>query len=170
MIVGRGPGSYTGLRVGLMSAKTLAFATGCTVLALDSFAAIAWQTPAAATVVDVLCDAQQQHVYIQRSARSPAGWEPATALAIRPVSEWLAALEPGVWVSGTGLKLCEARLPASNPMVPPAARDPLPASLLELGLERWRTGESDDFWALEPLYLRRSSAEENWDKRGTRND
>ena len=45
VIVSRGPGSYTGLRVGIMSAKTLAYATGCALLAVDTFAVIARQAP-----------------------------------------------------------------------------------------------------------------------------
>src|SRR5689334_18531380 len=40
VMVGRGPGSYTGLRVGLTSAKALAYATGCKLIAVDTFAAI----------------------------------------------------------------------------------------------------------------------------------
>src|SRR5579862_1914495 len=34
VIVSKGPGSYTGLRVGIMSAKTLAYGTGCALLAV----------------------------------------------------------------------------------------------------------------------------------------
>src|SRR4051812_49559549 len=49
VIVCRGPGSYTGLRVGLMSAKAFAYATGCALLGLDTFAAVALQAPAEAT-------------------------------------------------------------------------------------------------------------------------
>ena len=41
IFVSRGPGSYTGLRVGLMSAKTLAYAIGCRLILVDTFAAIA---------------------------------------------------------------------------------------------------------------------------------
>jgi tRNA threonylcarbamoyladenosine biosynthesis protein TsaB len=165
VIVSLGPGSYTGLRVGIISAKTLAYAAGCVALGIETFAAIARQSPPEATRVDVLTDAQQQNLYVQRWERSAEGWR-AQPLAIRPATEWLAALEPGVWASGPGLRLHEAKLPAANPAVPAERRDPQPATLLEIGLERWRRGEADDAWALEPLYLRPSNAEENWDRLG----
>src|SRR5215210_4942333 len=48
--VSLGPGSYTGLRVGVMSAKALAYATGCALLAVDTFAALAVQAPPGAAV------------------------------------------------------------------------------------------------------------------------
>src|SRR5262249_19484451 len=73
-IVGsRGPGSYTGLRVGIMSAKALAYATGCALLAVDTFTAIALQAPEAASRVEVVADAQQGRVYAQRFIHTPAG-------------------------------------------------------------------------------------------------
>jgi tRNA A37 threonylcarbamoyladenosine modification protein TsaB len=43
---------------------------------------------------------------------------------------------------------------------------PQPQSLLAVGLERWRRGERDDPFAVEPLYLRPSSAEEKWKELG----
>jgi hypothetical protein len=45
--------------------------------------------------------------------------------------------------------------------------DPRPESLLALGLARYLRGERDDLWGLEPLYLRPSSAEEQWKGKGS---
>ena len=54
------------------------------------------------------------------------------------------------------------RIPTGLPRVPEEVWDPQPESLLQLGLARYRAGERDDLYALEPLYLRPSSAEEKW--------
>jgi tRNA threonylcarbamoyladenosine biosynthesis protein TsaB len=167
VIVSRGPGSYTGLRVGIMSAKTLAYATGCALLAVDTFAAVAAQCPAEALCVDIVADAQQDKVYVERFARPAANlpFRSATPLCIRPFSEWLALLAPPIWASGPGLRIRDGRFPEGVRVAPPSCWDPQPESLLQLGLARYRNGERDDFWALEPLYLRPSSAEEQWAKK-----
>src|SRR5262245_6159739 len=62
VIVGLGPGSYTGLRVGIMSAKAFAYATGCKIIGIETFLAIAAQAPPAAVLFDVIADAQQDKV------------------------------------------------------------------------------------------------------------
>jgi tRNA threonylcarbamoyladenosine biosynthesis protein TsaB len=161
IVVSRGPGSYTGLRVGLMTAKTLAFATGCALIGVDTFAAIARQAPEHAERVDVLADAQQGKVYVQSFARVPGGAEPKSTLAIRPFAGWLADLVEGVWISGPGVRGHEEHL-RDRLLVDAVKREPLPESLLQIGLERFQRGERDDFWTLEPLYLRPSAAEEKW--------
>jgi tRNA threonylcarbamoyladenosine biosynthesis protein TsaB len=166
VIVSRGPGSYTGLRVGIMSAKTLAYATGCALIAVDTFTAIALQAPAEALRLDVLADAQQDRIYVQRFSRPDAGadWQPVSPLAIESIADWLAHLH-GEWITGPGLHGHESRLPAGVRAVPVEQRDPQPLSLLRLGLARYLAGERDDYWTLEPLYLRPSSAEEKWQAR-----
>jgi tRNA threonylcarbamoyladenosine biosynthesis protein TsaB len=165
VLVSRGPGSYTGLRVGVMSAKAFAYATGCALLAVDTFAAVARQAPAACDRLDVLADAQQGRVYFQPFMREGSRWRPLEELTIVPVTEWLARRRPEAWASGPGLKKWEGRLPPDVLRVEEARRDPLPESLLHLGLARYRAGERDDVWSVEPLYLRPSSAEERWQGR-----
>jgi tRNA A37 threonylcarbamoyladenosine modification protein TsaB len=66
----------------------------------------------------------------------------------------------GSWVSGPGVRRYAEKFPASLRRVESERWDPQPSSLLQLGLERYRRGERDDVWTLEPLYLRPSAAEE----------
>jgi tRNA threonylcarbamoyladenosine biosynthesis protein TsaB len=164
ILVSRGPGSYTGLRVGIMSAKIFAFAAGASLIGVDTFSAIAIQSDDEASQVDVLADAQQGKVYVERFQRTGAlgTWSPSLPLTILPFSEWLKAWAMSGWVSGPGLELHGHELPAESKVVKRECRDPRPASLLRLGLELYRQGRLDDPWTLEPLYLRPSAAEEKW--------
>jgi tRNA threonylcarbamoyladenosine biosynthesis protein TsaB len=168
VIVSRGPGSYTGLRVGIMSAKTFAYAAGCTLIAVDTFAALALQAPPSVSRIDVLADAQQDKVYVQSFVRSAEDWQPISELSIRKFADWLAAREPSAWVTGPGLLKWASHLPAEVPQVEASLWEPRPASLLRLGLARYHAGKRDDPWTVEPLYLRPSSAEEQWRARSAR--
>jgi tRNA threonylcarbamoyladenosine biosynthesis protein TsaB len=164
VIVGRGPGSYTGLRVGVMSAKAFAYATGCALLGVETFAALALQAPGGIDRLDVLADAQQDKVYVQPFVRGPAGWAPGGELAVRAFAAWLADRSAGAWVTGPGLEKWEARLPAEVPRLERTRWGPQPASLARLGLTAVRAGRRDDPFGLDPLYLRASSAEEQRQK------
>lgn len=148
VMVSVGPGSYTGLRVGIASAKAFAFATGCPLIAVPTFAAIAREVPEPDREAWVIADALQGLVYIQRYRNGEALDE----LRIATANEALAQVPPEVWLAGPGLstyKLNDAGLVA----------EPSLASLLRAG-----TGTSPltsaELFALEPLYLRGSSAEE----------
>ena len=160
VFVGRGPGSYTGLRVGIMSVKTIAYATGCTLLGIDTFAVLAHQAPCEANRLDLLADAQQGKVYLQSFRRGETQWEATTKLGIIHFDDWLAQREASCWVGGPGVIPYRSRLPDTVQIA--TNSDPSAESLLALGLGRYRAGERDDPYTLEPLYLRPSAAEEQW--------
>ncbi len=164
VIVNRGPGSYTGLRVGIMSAKAFAYATGAAIIAVEGFSAVANQTPKDANQVDVIADAQRGLIYQQRFIRSAENGKikSASELRIVDIANWIQKLAPGSWVSGPGVRKFAERLPGHLQIPSEKAWDPHPASNLESGLVRYWAGERDDPWKLEPLYLRPSSAEEKW--------
>lgn len=166
VVVSRGPGSYTGLRVGIMSAKALAYATGCALLAVETFEVLAGQMPPEVNAVYVLADAQQNQLYVQKFVRATPGetWAAASALTIVPASEWLANRGEPVWISGPGVAVVANRLPAGSLVTDPSTWEPTPESLLQRGLARYQAGNFDDCWALEPLYARASSAEEKRNK------
>ncbi|WP_439630271.1 tRNA (adenosine(37)-N6)-threonylcarbamoyltransferase complex dimerization subunit type 1 TsaB [Gemmata sp.] len=160
IVVSRGPGSYTGLRVGLISAKALAYATGCALVAVDTFAAVAEQAPAEAPGVWVIADALQGQVYAQRFDRTATGWVPFAELRIVAVDECVPWLAGGAWVSGPGVKVYAERLPTDCPRVAEADREPRVESLFAVA-PRVPPLTREEVFALEPLYLRGSSAEEN---------
>jgi tRNA threonylcarbamoyladenosine biosynthesis protein TsaB len=161
ILVSRGPGSYTGLRVGVMSAKTFAYATRCALLSLETFAVIAAQSPPEIKHLTVLADAQQDKVYIQEFVEAAA----VAPLRIETVKDWLQSTSRPLWVSGPGLRKWAAHLPDDVTPVDSNLWDPRPECLLRLGLARYQRGERDDFWSLEPIYLRPSAAEEQWRKK-----
>lgn len=155
VMVSVGPGSYTGLRVGVMAAKALAYATGCRLVPVGTFAAIAAQAPADADVLWVIADALQGLVYYQRFERvAPAG-----AVRIVSVEEWSAQIRDGDRVSGPGVKVYADRIPPTCRVVPEADREPSVAGLFAAG-QGIAPATREELFALEPLYLRGSSAEE----------
>ena len=85
---------------------------------------------------------------------------------MRPFADWLAGRAAEAWVSGPGLHRWGARLPIGVPAVDASLWDPQPDSLLRRGLARHLAGEPTAPFALEPLYLRPSSAEEQRARRG----
>lgn len=167
VVVSRGPGSYTGLRVGLMSAMTFAYATGCGLLAVDTFAVIAQQAPYEILCIEIVADAQQGKIYRQRFERKVPGdpLRAASPLTVERAAEWLPGLPTGTWLSGPGLRQHQKDSLKEIRFVPEALWDPQPTSLHRLGHLRYSAGERDHPFAVEPLYLRPSAAEEQWQTR-----
>jgi tRNA threonylcarbamoyladenosine biosynthesis protein TsaB len=160
VVVGIGPGSYTGLRVGLISAKTLAYALGCRLVPVPTFAAIAERAPAEAGHLWVIADALQGQVYLQRFARDPSGrWQPANELRIDRAEDCLPRVDPGTWVSGPGVTVYADRIPPGNPVAPEPDREPSIESLFRAA-QGVTPVTREELFRLEPLYLRGSSAEE----------
>ena len=165
--VGLGPGSYTGLRVGLTAAKTLAFALGRPLIPLDSFAAIARNAPPEAASILVIADAQRGDVYLGEFAPSGDGQPPRPLGPIRLVAlaEWAATLPPGTWVLGAGLDRLRVAWPDHARVGTPDQGHPAAEHLVALGLEGFRAGRFADPAGVEPAYIRRSAAEDQWDRR-----
>ena len=113
----------------------------------------------------MLADAQQDKVYAQAFACQGGSWRAVGELAILPFADWLAGRDPSAWVTGPGMVKWGDRLPAGIRRAPEPTWEPGVTALLALGRERFAAGQRDDPFALEPLYLRASSAEEQWQRR-----
>ncbi len=164
VIVSIGPGSYTGLRVGIMSAKVLAYAIECPIVGIQTFEVIANQAPESMQLVDVISDAQQEKVYVQTFELS-AGRKAVSELRILTVQEWLSQRDSDAGVSGPGVGVYLEQIPDSVEIVEEELRKPGAETLLKLGAERLKREEHSDVWALEPIYLRPSADAEQWDRK-----
>jgi tRNA threonylcarbamoyladenosine biosynthesis protein TsaB len=166
--VGLGPGSYTGLRVGVMAAKTLAYTTGAPIIGLDSLEAVARQSRGALHIW-VVADAQRGEVYTAEFTRTAPGdpLKTARGTAIENLTDWSARLDSSMLVLGPGLGNAQIRaaIPAGLLTDDPAHNYPEGSALMELARDVWMSGQRDDPWLLEPRYLRRSAAEEKWESR-----
>ncbi len=156
IMVSTGPGSYTGLRVGIMSAKALAFALDCSLIAVPTFAAIAKRAPSEGKPLWVIADALKGQVYCQRFAAGSAD-----KLRIVSFEVWQAELSEGDDVTGPGVNLYADRISQKGRLLPEAVRDATVESVFAAGRESALLCR-EELFALEPLYLRGSSAEEKW--------
>ncbi len=154
VVVGMGPGSFTGLRVGVASAKMLAYAAGCAFVGVETFAAYAAQVTA--PHVSVIADALQGEVYCRAYQHGSDGLSPLSPLEIRSLDRWREMTPSETVVTGPGVSLLgETTLKVSSE----AERILLPGSLLRVA-QQFAWSVTTDMWAAEPYYLRGSSAEE----------
>jgi tRNA threonylcarbamoyladenosine biosynthesis protein TsaB len=171
VMVSVGPGSYTGLRVGITSAKTFAYATKCPLIAVPTFHAIALQAPDDAKQIWVVADALQGLVYVQEFIAPSRPISPLeesvgrnraflshTELRIDR-AEILGDAPSDVWFTGPGIAVHGARLPPHALVVGEADRDPKLESVYRAASSLSPLSK-EALFALEPLYLRGSSAEE----------
>ena len=159
-----GPGSFTGLRVGVVCAKTFAYATGCSLTAVDTYQCIAENSPNDVHDVWVTGDAQRDELYVGRYRRDEdRSWVPTAEITIVAGRPWCRARTSSDVVSGPGIDRFESELASACRVLGPEYRDPRAAVVARLGERKLGRSGPDDFWSLEPFYLRRSAAEEKWD-------
>jgi tRNA threonylcarbamoyladenosine biosynthesis protein TsaB len=171
--VTQGPGSFTGLRVGVTTAKTLAYAVGAEVMGVNTLETIAVQAfhdsrfflcgPSAYTAQTVcaVVDAQRRQLFSARFRQSPNG----ATVAVEPTQvvareRWLAQLQAGEVASGPGLQGVLGDLTAGVAVVEQRLWAPQPETVGRIARRHFQAGRRDNLWRLAPRYYRASAAEE----------
>jgi len=173
VIIGSGPGSYTGLRIGMVIARTLAQLLKVPILGISSLDAIAQRNIKEGALICPVVDAKRGEVYaaFYRSAGDTVNrFTNFKAIAPDALAELL-QLEgyERVIFAGDGLKLySDVLVQVLGDKAKLAPEDdwwPLASDLINVARPRIRARDFDELYQLAPIYVRLSQAEEIWEKR-----
>jgi tRNA threonylcarbamoyladenosine biosynthesis protein TsaB len=162
-----GPGSFTGLRIGVSTIKGLAFATQKPIAGVSSLDVLASQISPTPYLICPIIDARKREVYTAfyryGDGTLPQRQSDYEAIApedlVKRIKERTIFVGDGAKAYGNHLRGCLPTLAAfpSEPFHVPHG-----TVVARLGLERLRRGEYLDLALFAPLYIRPSEAEVKW--------
>ena len=167
-----GPGPFTGLRVGVTTAKAVAWSTDCLLIGVPTAACLAAQAVEAvgpSNRVDVVFTAGRGELFAitatSAGADETGAWQLSPGSLTDPTA-WLDAVPSGTVVTGPALTSDADLLAALTDrrpdlvLTPASAWQPKAATVASLGLAAAARGVADSAAAITPLYLRPSYAED----------
>jgi len=170
--VGIGPGMFTGLRVGVTTAKVFAQSLRVPVIPVPSLDLLAYPLRYARRLVVATIDARRHELYWAMYRQVPGGVQRVSQYELGSPDDLVAELEAlgeDALVCGDGsLRFADAFTPLGSrvELAGAAHASPSLTALAELARARY---EREDFCApseVLPMYLRRSDAELEWDRKG----
>jgi tRNA threonylcarbamoyladenosine biosynthesis protein TsaB len=165
-----GPGSYTGLRVGAMTAKTLAFCNNIKLFPVVSLDILVRNVSFSRTDADHVCtlmDAKQGEVYFCLYENREGKWLRISDYLILPPEEALRRIPEGAAVIGDGILRVGQLISSSRHHVISEKEWRVSAqNALLVAARAFSPEKCRDPFELQPLYLRRPMAEVLWAKKG----
>ena len=159
--VSAGPGSFTGLRVAITVAKTLAFATGCKIVAVESTRVLAENASSNANEVLIVLDAKRGHIFTARYVRQASGWHEVEPPHLDTFASALARAGRPAELVGEGVAYhVDPTTLASDIFFDATTQRARACVVARIGIERSANGQFADPETLTPIYLRLAEAEE----------
>ncbi|MDS1029204.1 tRNA (adenosine(37)-N6)-threonylcarbamoyltransferase complex dimerization subunit type 1 TsaB [Bacillota bacterium LX-D] len=174
--VAAGPGSFTGLRIGLATMKALAYVEQKPLLAISTLDGLAANLGNQEGLICPILNAGKNEVYtalyrwesddLQRISEYLAISPEGLLSILQKKQEQVTFLGDGVPIYGNFLqeKYPQARFTAATNSLCRASQ------IADLGLKKLQAGEIADTFTLEPIYIRASEAEVNWKKKNPQPD
>lgn len=175
----QGPGSFTGLRVGVATAKTMAWALGIPIVSVDGLDVVAEQVARCQREPDLepkrllaVVDAYRGQMFAASYLLTRDAMEKTQATGIVDIDAVCDALSladsiPTLVIGGGAEKLKKEfaiRHATSAHLLVQFLLDansfPTASTVAQLGWKRWQSGETEDVWGFLPAYYRSSAAEE----------
>ena len=164
--VSSGPGSFTGLRIGMSTAKGLVMAAEKDLLGVPTLDGLASQLPYADQQICPVIDARKKEVYTAFFRADEQGMvrRQSDYMTLAPARLGEMIKEQTVFI-GDGILACEAMLKELGQLAllsPPLLHMPRAAAIGMLAIEKWERGDVLDPATAVPLYVRASDAEINF--------
>lgn len=168
LAVSMGPGSFTGLRIGLATAEAMAYSWRCCLHGVDTLKALAYNVPLEGMVLSPVLDAQKGNFY-----QALYQWQNGELQELEPVQvvsgdkalERIALQGRPALLLGECGRLVQKGLPEGVQAAPQALRMPRASSVALAALDEFDPEADKRIFGLEPYYIRRSEAEELWEKK-----
>jgi tRNA threonylcarbamoyladenosine biosynthesis protein TsaB len=168
LYVSVGPGSFTGLRIGITLAKTLAFATGARIVAVPTVQVLAENAPADAGDLIIVLDAKRDQLFTARFARQNNRWVEREPAHLDDLASMLARAPRPVWLLGEGIPHHRQFIPADDASTfvsDPGFWQPRAVAVATIGMELTKQAAFVDPDRLVPLYIRKPEAQEVWERK-----
>ena len=166
--VTRGPGSFTGLRIGISTLKGLVETTGKPMVGVSTLRAMAGQVASGSQLVCPILDARKSEVYFSRYRYEDGRLRRLVEMQAAPIEKAIHGIdEPCVFI-GDGAILHKDMIADAireNAIFAPTHQQVLRASTIAAAsMENFLRQETDDVKTFVPLYIRKSDAELNLGK------
>ena len=168
--VGVGPGLFTGMRVGIATAKTLAQALQIPIVGIASLDLVAFSVGYARTLICAAIDAKRGEVFYAFYLPVPGGIARQTEFAVGSPAHLTAELEArreDILMVGNGALAYRRELEEAGNHVgfaSPGHAFPAATALVELSIPRLTREDFDRLYELQPFYVRKSDAQIAWDR------
>ena len=164
--VSAGPGSFTGLRIGITLAKTLSLATRASLVAVPSVRVLVENAPSDAANAIIVLDAKRDQIFTASFTRSANGWTELQPAQLATLSDILAKTPRPVHLIGEGIPYHRKFIPENDPeihLTDESQWRPHAKTVAMLGWQMARLGQFTEAMNLRPIYIRKPEAEEKLD-------
>lgn len=150
--VSQGPGSYTGLRIGVSAAKGLCYALDIPLIAIDTLQTLARQVKETDGYIVPMIDARRMEVY---SAIFDANYDQKRAILAEVITEdSFADRKETVYFIGDCNEKCKTVLTAPNFVFLEGIQYPSSKEMSALSFEKYQKSDTVDVAYFEPFYLK----------------
>jgi tRNA threonylcarbamoyl adenosine modification protein YeaZ len=157
VIVAKGPGSFNGLRVGISTAKGLAFSLGIPIIGISSLEVVAYQHAETGLPICPIFNAGRGEIATARYQKKGNQWCQLASEHITTVDALCSEVTTKTIFCGEIMPLIanQLRKRLKQKAIIPTTKPRRASLLVELGRQRLEAGDYDNPATLQPLYLRR---------------